>query len=204
MGNTQQTLSRDRPVEEYRNLLASHQEEYERLARMIDSTLFLARSEQPRASVQRAHVDLEALVEQLCGYFEGMADERDMQVINRTRGVLLADPDLLRRALANLIANALRYGASASAVTVASGHHGGITEISVQNTGAPIAPVHLPHLFERFYRCDPSRHQPGDSGGLGLAIVKSIMQLHGGAVDVTSTQARTRFSLHFPGQQTDA
>ncbi|SEJ87097.1 two-component system, OmpR family, heavy metal sensor histidine kinase CusS [Pseudomonas linyingensis] len=57
---------------------------------------------------------------------------------------------------------------------------------------------HLPHLFERFYRCDPSRALPGDTGGLGLAIVRSIMQLHGGSVRVESGEQGTRFILVFP------
>lgn len=70
--------------------------------------------------------------------------------------------------------------------------------IAVENSGEPIAAEHLPRLFDRFYRCDPSRAQPGDSGGLGLAIVRSIMQLHGGEVRVTSDAAITCFSLCFP------
>ena len=72
------------------------------------------------------------------------------------------------------------------------------TEISVTNQGAPIAPEHLPRLFDRFYRCDPARAQPGDSGGLGLAIVRSIMQMHGGSVRVDSGASGTRFVLVFP------
>ena len=73
----------------------------------------------------------------------------------------------------------------------------GVT-LSVHNLGEPIGAQHLPHLFERFYRCDPSRHQPGDSGGLGLAIVRSIMQAHGGQVSVSSDSDGTLFRLHFP------
>ncbi len=81
---------------------------------------------------------------------------------------------------------------------IASQRHGGYVDISVTNQGAPIAAEHLPRLFDRFYRCDPSRAEPGDSGGLGLAIVRSIMQLHGGAVRVESSAAGTCFTLRFP------
>lgn len=66
------------------------------------------------------------------------------------------------------------------------------------NQGPPIAPEHLPRLFDRFYRCDPSRAEPGDSGGLGLAIVRSIAQLHGGEVEVHSDASATRFTLCLP------
>ncbi|HEY6610865.1 MAG TPA: heavy metal sensor histidine kinase [Pseudomonas sp.] len=198
MGHTQQTLRHPRSVDEYQNLLASNQEEYERLARMIDSMLFLARTEQPQASVNRETVDLHGLVEQLCEYFEGMAEERELQLVNRTDGTLQADQGLLRRGLANLLANALRHAAPGSPVSIASQLRDGRLEVSVHNLGEPIAAEHLPRLFERFYRCDPSRAQPGDSGGLGLAIVRSIMQLHGGSVRVESGEQGTRFILDFP------
>lgn len=101
-------------------------------------------------------------------------------------------------ALANLTANALRYGAPDSAVTIDSAPREGGVELGVHNAGPAFAPEHLQHLFERFYRCDPSRHAAGDSGGLGLAIVQSIMQLHGGTASVASADRGTRFSLRFP------
>ncbi|HEY8332059.1 MAG TPA: heavy metal sensor histidine kinase, partial [Pseudomonas sp.] len=198
MGHTQQTLRHPRSVEDYQNLLASNQEEYERLARMIDSMLFLARTEQPQASVKREAVDLRGLVEQLCEYFEGMAEERELQLVNRAEGTLRADQGLLRRALANLLANALRHATPGSPVSIASQLCDGRLEVGVHNLGEPIGAEHLPRLFERFYRCDPSRAQPGDSGGLGLAIVRSIMQLHGGSVRVESGEQGTRFILVFP------
>ncbi len=201
MCHTQQTLSQPRSVEEYQNLLASNQEEYERLARMIDNMLFLARSEQPDASVRRERINLHQLAEQLCEYFEGMAEEREVQLLNQAQGVLEADSGLLRRALANLLANALRYGMPGCPVSIRSEERDGVTEISVLNAGEPIAEEHLPRLFERFYRCDPSRTQSGDSGGLGLAIVRSIMQLHGGSVRAESDRSGTRFVLVFPRKE---
>jgi two-component system heavy metal sensor histidine kinase CusS len=197
MGHTQQTLRRSRSIEDYQNLLVSNQEEYERLARMIDSMLFLARTEQPNARVKFEQINLHDLIEQLCEYFEGVAQERDVQLINQAQGQLLGDPALIRRALANLLANALRYGNPASAVTVTSEISKDKFEITVRNQCEPIAAEHLPRLFERFYRCDPSRNQPDDSGGLGLAIVRSIMQLHGGSVSVDSNDAGTSFHLEF-------
>lgn len=198
MGQTQQALRQPRTTEAYEDLLASCLEEYERLARMIDSMLFLARSEQPRASVNLERVELTSLVDQLCEYFEGMAEERELRLCNQTSGCLQADALLLRRALANLLANALRHATPATTVRIESRQAGDLLEIAVYNEGTPIDPVHLPQLFERFYRCDPSRAQQGDTGGLGLAIVRSIMQLHGGRVQVASDAAGTRFTLIFP------
>jgi len=198
MGQTELALRKTRSADDYQTLLVSNVEEYERLARMIDNMLFLARAEQPDAAVQREAIDLHALVAQLCDYFEGMAEERGITLVNRANGTLHADPQLLRRALANLIANALRYGAADSPVQIDCSAQGEILEISVRNQGAPIAPEHLPRLFDRFYRCDPSRAQPGDSGGLGLAIVRSILQMHGGTVRAESAARETRFVLVFP------
>lgn len=198
MGQTQQTLDRSRSTEEYQNLLASNQEEYERLARMIDSMLFLARTEQPGSSIRRESIDLQSLVAQLCEYFEGMGQERGIELLNMASGRLDADPQLLRRALANLVANALRYAACDTPVTISTRSTVDGLEITVHNLGDAIAAEHLPHLFERFYRCDPSRNQPDDSGGLGLAIVRSIMQAHGGKVWVTSDHSGTLFGLRFP------
>ena len=198
MGQTQHALRRDRSVEDYQNLLVSNQEEYERLARMIDSMLFLARTEQAHIAIQPEPLDLQVLGEQLADYFEGLAQDRDMQVINAAKGDLVADPILVRRAMANLLANALRYGTSGTAVTIAAEAREDTLILSVHNQGEPIAAEHLPRLFERFYRADSSRHQPDDSGGLGLAIVQSIMQLHGGEVSVDSSTNGTTFCLAFP------
>lgn len=200
MGQTQLALQKTRTTEDYQALLASSQEEYERLARMIDNMLFLARAERPDAVLHREPIALHEAVAQLCDYFEGMAEERDMVLVNEAEGTLAADPQLLRRALANLLANALRYGSADSPVRIASQRHSGRVDISVSNQGEPIASEHLPRLFDHFYRCDPSRAQPGDSGGLGLAIVRSIMQLHGGAVRVNSSSAGTCSTLNFPVQ----
>ena len=207
MGQTELALRKPRSTDDYQALLASNLEEYERLARMIDNMLFLARAERPDAVLHREPIDLHALVAQLCDYFEGMAEERGITLVNAAHGTLHAEPQLLRRALANLVANALRYGAADSPVQIECTLHyqgqgqvqdGDAMEISVSNQGPPIAQEHLPRLFDRFYRCDPSRAQPGDSGGLGLPIVRSILQLHGGAVRVHSDAQGTRFVLGFP------
>lgn len=197
MGQTQQLLGRSRSDEEYQNVLASNLEEYERLARMIDSMLFLARCEQPKATLKREPVDLHSLVEQLCEYFEGMAEDRGIWLVNQSHEQLEAEPELLRRALANLIVNALRYGAANSPVTISTKTTENTLEVSVHNLGDLIDPRHMPHIFERFYRCDASRNQPDDSGGLGLAIVRSIMHAHAGEVSVKSGTTGTTFRLIF-------
>ncbi|WP_344763814.1 heavy metal sensor histidine kinase [Actimicrobium antarcticum] len=200
MGQTELALRKPRSSDEYQALLASNVEEYERLARMVDNMLFLARAEKPDVVLHREAILLHEAVAQLCDYFEGMAEECGMTLVNEGAGSLAGDPQLLRRALANLIANALRYGSAGGAVRISSKVLDGVTELSVCNQGEPIAPEHLPHLFDRFYRCNPARSQPGDSGGLGLAIVRSIVQMHGGSVRVESNAVQTCFTLCLPSR----
>ncbi|MGO4998119.1 heavy metal sensor histidine kinase [Oceanisphaera sp. W20_SRM_FM3] len=220
MGQTEHTLRKERPLSEYEVLLGSHQEEYERLSRMVDSMLFLARTEQPQASIQQTWVDLNELIEQLCEYFEGMAEEADMALLNEVglfnKGAeakrtltservlepvkVWADEDLLRRALANLLSNALRYGAKGQPIRISCAQQNQQLVIQVSNQGIVIEPSQLALLFERFYRCDPSRANRGQTGGLGLSIVRSIMQLHQGEVRVESDAQSTRFMLAFPSE----
>ena len=106
---------------------------------------------------------------------------------------------MLRRAIINLLDNALRHAPAGSTVQLAvSRGQPGHTAISVVNGGPGIAPEALPHLFARFYRGDPSRRDSAKSTGLGLAIVDTIMRLHGGSVSVRSVDGQTTFELDFP------
>ncbi|WP_373188254.1 heavy metal sensor histidine kinase [Halopseudomonas sp.] len=198
IGQTQQTLSRPRSAEQYEQLFESNLEEFERLARMVDSLLFLARCVQPSQNLKLSSTNLHAVTERLCEYFEGMAEDQKLTLTNLCSGHLVVEPEMLTRALANLIANALRYTEPGSTITIASREEATHTRISVHNPGPGIAAEHLPRLFERFYRADPSRSQPGDSGGLGLSIVEAIMRLHGGTVSITNIASGVSFELNFP------
>lgn len=198
MIQNQLALSQSPTLTGYEQLLESQQEEYERLSRMIDNMLFLARAEKQDTVLHYEQVDLYTLSQQLAEYFEGMAQERGMHITIQATGVLQADTLLLRRCVANLLANAIRYGEPHSVVLLRTSTGGLGADVVVSNQGPPIDSHHLPKLFDRFYRCDASRSRPDDSGGLGLAIVKSIMQMHGGEVWVSSTPSNTEFTLHFP------
>ena len=199
MVQNQLALSESRTFEDYEQLLDSQQEEYERLARMIDNMLFLARAEKQDSTLHLESVDLEKLSRQLAEYFEGMAQERGMCIEAIAHGHLLADNSLIRRALANLLANAIRYGEENTVITLSCNTQAAQwLDIEVVNQGVPIGEEHLPRIFDRFYRCDASRSHPDDSGGLGLAIVRSIMHMHGGEVIINNSSAGTQFTLRFP------
>ncbi len=192
-----QALNHPRSTAEYQELLASNMEEFERLKRMAENLMFLARAEQAERALDLQTLDLHSLGSELCDYFEALADDRRLRLENQLHGELLADQQLLQRALGNLLANAVRHADEGTPISLRRRDEAGVCWLQVHNHGPVIAPEHLGKLFDRFYRVDPSRAQPGDSGGLGLAIVQSIMQLHGGRVRVSSDAAGTVFELGF-------
>jgi len=192
-----QALSQARSVAEYQEVLASNVEEFERLNRMVANLLFLARADHGDCPLALQPIDLPTLGEELCEYFEALAQDRGLELHNGLQGTLVADCVLLQRAIANLLANAVKHAAPDTRVELSNAVIQGATVISVKNLGAVLPPQHLARVFERFYRADETRTDPGNSGGLGLAIVKSIMDLHGGRAQVSSEAGATVFSLRF-------
>ena len=198
MGQTEVALSRPRPAEHYARLLGSNFEELGRLSKMIENMLFLARAEQAGHAIGRVWLDIGDEFATLNDYFEGPAQERDLRLAFSGAGRIYADPQLLRRALANLLANAIQYADAGSTVTISAEHQAGHTTLSVSNLGADIGEEHLARLFERFYRADASRTTANQASGLGLAIVRGIMTLHQGGWRATSAAGQTCFQLTFP------
>jgi len=199
LGKTQVTLSKARSADEYRWVLESNAEELERLGRLVDDMLFLAEADHAQAAVRWETVDLKQEATHLVDYFELAAEEQQVTVRVDGTGVIQADRVMIRRAISNLVSNAIRHAARGGSVTVriAETSKAGIT-VSVSNTGECISPEHLPHLFERFYRADPGRPRTEGGTGLGLAIVKSIMTLHGGnATAESEPDGMTSFHLVF-------
>ena len=192
-----QALNHSRSTAEYQELLASNMEEFERLKRMAENLMFLARAEQAERALDLRTLDLADIGSELCDYFEALADDRGIHLRNMFSGQLCADQQLLQRALGNLLANAVRHADVGSVISLRQRDEPGLCWLQVNNYGPAIAPEHLDKLFDRFYRVDPARAEPGDSGGLGLAIVQSIMQLHGGQVRVSSDATGTVFELGF-------
>lgn len=200
LGQTEVGLSQRRDMAYYQRLLGSNFEELQRLSKMIDNMLFLARAEHADHAIERKLLPLDDEFERMAEYFEGPADERGIRLTFQGTGTVYADPLLLRRALANLLANAVRYAeADSEVLTVAEQGPDGTT-LYVENRGPTIAPAQLERLFDRFYRADPSRHRSSESSGLGLSIVRSIMSLHRGTWRATSEGGVTRFTLLFPAR----
>ncbi|MHC8285995.1 heavy metal sensor histidine kinase [Pseudomonas sp. XS1P51] len=203
LGETQVALQQNRSIEAYQQLLASNVEELERLARMLDNMLFLARTDPASALSQRQELDAADEMERMADYFEGPAADVGISINAQGSGVIWAEPMLLRRALANLCANAIKYGAPHSELFIRATPSAEGIRLIVRNHGQTIPAEHLPRLFERFYRVDESRERSAHSNGLGLSIVATIMQLHNGAYSVSSSEGVTCFELFFPARGVD-
>ncbi|HCU65899.1 MAG TPA: two-component sensor histidine kinase [Rheinheimera sp.] len=196
---TQVTLGKERSLEEYRELLYSNLEEQERLAKMVSDMLWLAKTDHGLLKLHRQTVLLQPLINQLFEFFELLADEKQVRLSYTGPELQLsADKVMLQRALSNLLSNAIRHADAGSTVKVAVSLQPQHCCIQVSNSGTTIAPQHLPLLFDRFYRVDPSRQRHSEGAGLGLAMVKSIVELHGGQVAVSSEQGLTCFNLTWP------
>lgn len=198
LGQTEVGLSQSRDPAYYQRLLGSNFEELQRLSKMIDNMLFLARAEHADHAIDRHWLSVADEFERIADYFEGLADERGVRIERDGGGEVMADAQLLRRAMANLLANAVRHADEGSVIRLIAEQRAGETWLHVENRGATIEPAHRERLFDRFYRADASRQRSSESSGLGLSIVRSIMQLHGGAWRVTSESGVTRFTLVFP------
>ncbi|MDR5757138.1 heavy metal sensor histidine kinase [Caballeronia sp. LZ035] len=200
-GATEVALARPRSADDYQALLASNLEECDRLSRMIENVLFLARAEHPQFAKNMRVFDVRDELQRIADYFEGLADDAGVRIVVTGAGHVRADVELFRRAVSNLLANAVRHTPRDGVITLSVHADSVFVRACVENEGSPIDASLLERIFDRFYRVDPSRMAsdatPG-SAGLGLAIVRSIMELHGGRVHAESDAHSTRFILSFP------
>ena len=198
-GEAEIALSRSRTADEYRRVVESSIEEYERLSHMISDILFLARPEQ---GIEKQTIDARTEIETLAEYFLNVAEEQHITVTIQGQGTLFADPRLFQRALGNIISNALHYTPDNGSITIIiSPQPDDSLTIAVQDSGTGISPEDLPRVFDRFYRSASARQRYNQGCGLGLAIVLSIMKLHDGTVTLTSEPGQgTRAILWFPNK----
>jgi two-component system heavy metal sensor histidine kinase CusS len=200
-GEVEVVLSKARSPEEYRDVLSSNLEECSRLAHLIDRMLFLARAENPETQLKREACDVGRELATVCEFYGVAALEGEVNLTVVATQHVEADLDrsLFQRAVGNLVANALTHTPAGGTVTLSAHDDSSAITVEVADTGAGIRAADLPHVFDRFFRADPTRSSRNGSVGLGLAIVKSIMDMHGGSVAVTSEVGRgTCVKLTFP------
>lgn len=200
MSQTQVALLNVRSLEAYREVLYSNLEEYDRMAQMIGDMLFLAQHDKNLISTNLVTLDMANEVRALFDYFEALAELHDITLHVEGEATLQGDRQMLRRALSNLLANAIRYTPDGESIYIrlAVSPDQQFFEITVENSGPEIQPEMLPKIFDRFYRADKSRTRTGDGAGLGLAIVKSIIEAHGGCTTARSHKGKTYFLVKLP------
>lgn len=199
LGRTQVALSQTRTTEQLVDVLEGNVEELQRLSRLISDMLFLAQSERATAALKLTRFDLRAEAVKVAEYLELLAQERDVSVAVEGAGAVVADQGLVRRAITNLVSNAVRHSRSGTQIRILIEMDVSRIRLAVSNQGEPIAAEHLGRLFDRFYRVDTSRDRDAGGTGLGLAIVKAIVRLHGGTAEASSSsEGETRFTLSFP------
>jgi len=200
LGEAQVALTRDRAAAEYRETIESSVAECERLSRIVDNLLFVARVDAAREPIARKQFDARAAVEKIAAFYQTVAEDRHVTISCSGDEQICADPDLFERAVGNLLDNALRFTAEHGSIHIALSKQNSALEVAVSDTGSGIAPEHLPRVFDRFYRAESSRGS--DGAGLGLALVKSIVDLHGGSATIESEIGRgTIVKLTFPPPQ---
>jgi len=199
MTQTQVALSRARSIEAYREVLYSNMEEFERMSRMISDMLFLAQSDTGLQPAEPVPVDLAAEVGSLFEFYDAWAEEYGVDLVLKGSAVVMGAPLMLRRALSNLISNAIRHTPRGGQVEVSvDAAAKGLCSVAISNTGTSIPADRLSRIFDRFYHVRSTHHDRDAGTGLGLAIVKSIVEAHKGRIDVTSEGGVTTFSLFLP------
>jgi two-component system, OmpR family, heavy metal sensor histidine kinase CusS len=200
LGRTQVALSKPRSMEELRDALAGNVGELDRLSQLIADMLFIARADVSDEPLQKEPVDLLEEARRVAEFFSLAADEKGVQIVVGAGSLpVSADMMLVRRAVTNLVSNAIRHAPPRSVVRLEGTTDGSRRVLAVTNDGLGIPPEHQARIFDRFYRADFARTRDDGGSGLGLAIVKSIMGSHSGEVRVlSSAEGPTRFELMFP------
>ncbi|MDZ4125546.1 MAG: heavy metal sensor histidine kinase, partial [Hydrogenophaga sp.] len=202
---TQVSLAQRRDAAAYQDILASNAEEFQRLARMVSDMLFLAKTEHGIELPHREAISLDREVLALFDFYDAVADEKHIRLVITGQAQITGDRLMVRRAISNLLSNALRHSPADAEVLVVIEERTGEATLCITNSGLTIPPEVLPRLFDRFFRVDKSRSHPESDGtGLGLSITQAIMAAHGGSVSVSSSKGNTSFCLSFQHVQPDA
>ncbi|KAA0948096.1 MULTISPECIES: heavy metal sensor histidine kinase [unclassified Pseudomonas] len=197
--HTQVILTQPRLLEDYREALHSNLEELQWMAQLVNDMLYLAKADHGLLAPKREPLALGDEVDALLEFFAPLAEDTQISLLRDGTASTAGDRSMLRRALSNLLDNALRFTPQGGEVRVRMNEAAQGVTLSVENTGQGIPQTLLPRLFDRFYRADPARHEgSSEHAGLGLAITQSIVQAHGGQIRCESGTGWTRFVIELP------
>ncbi|MFJ2538518.1 heavy metal sensor histidine kinase [Pseudomonas sp. NPDC087614] len=197
--HTQVTLTRPRPIEDYREALHSNLEELQWMAQLVNDMLYLAKADHGLLMPKRQPLELAEEADALLEFFAPLAEDAGVQLSREGNARIEGDRSMLRRALSNLLDNALRFTPAQGHVRLTILDKTNVVRVSVENSGEGVSAELLPRLFDRFYRADPARQEgSSEHAGLGLAITQSIVRAHGGQIHCESDQGWTRFVIELP------
>jgi heavy metal sensor kinase len=200
-GEAEVALLQARSVDDYKRVLASQLEEFDKLSHMINQLLVLASAEAGEIQWTNQSVDLSSLAVSLVEQLEPVANAKKIRLEAKTQSNVnvQGDPSWLERLILNLLDNAIKFTPEGGEVTLTTGVEGSDAVLHVQDSGIGIDANALPHIFERFYRAEPSRSKQVEGVGLGLALVKWIVEQHHGRIQAESrTGQGSRFTVRLP------
>nr|WP_283939177.1 heavy metal sensor histidine kinase [Pseudomonas sp. T1.Ur] len=197
--HTQVTLTRERSLEDYREALHGNLEELQWMAQLVNDMLYLAKADHGLLALHREPLQLAEEVDMLLDFFAPLAEDANIRLGRDGESLIEGDRNMLRRALSNLLDNALRFTPRGGEVRVRIVDVGQGVSVCVENSGEGVPADLLPRLFDRFYRADPARQEgSSEHAGLGLAITRSIIRAHGGDIRCESVGGWTRFVIELP------
>ncbi|MBI2857958.1 MAG: HAMP domain-containing protein [Chloroflexi bacterium] len=194
-------LEKERTTGEYRKSLELVVQETEYMSSIIGKLLFLARSDAGKEPLSIEPVNLKGMLQEMGADVQALAREKDLQ-LNMEQlqdATIRGDRVKLRQLFLNILQNAVRYTPAGGRITASLARKDKTAVVSISDTGIGIAPEHLPHIFERFYRVDKARSRAEGGAGLGLAIARQIAEAHGGKIEVESQAGRgSTFRVSLP------
>lgn len=202
-GETEVTLRWAKTPEEFRDMLKSNMEEIDRMERIIESLLTLAKSEVGELTLEMKSLSLSDLVQDLYLQSRILSEAKNIDVemiLNVEKEIRIRGDELrLRQMFLNLISNGIKYTSENGRLQIALAQESDYARVDIIDTGIGIAAEHLPHIFDRFYRVDKARNRMDGGTGLGLSIVKWIVEAHGGSITVSSQPEKgSSFSVRLP------
>ncbi len=202
-GETEVTLRWAKTPDEFRDMLRSNMEEIDRMERIIESLLTLAKSEVGELSLEMKELSLSDLVQELYLQSRILCEPKNIDaqlILDVDEEIRIRGDELrLRQMLLNLISNGIKYTSDEGLLNIVLAMEGDFARIDIVDSGIGIQAEHLPHIFDRFYRVDKARNRMDGGTGLGLSIVKWIAEAHGGSISVTSeVEVGSSFSVRLP------
>ena len=199
-GIAEVSLTTGSSLKEYENMAGNTIEECDRLLDMINTMLIISKTEAGLGQFESKELDISQVVQDACELFLPMAETESLSLVcDAPRGLLInGDIRMIQRMISNLLDNAVKYTPAGGNINIAAqsdGRHS--VQITIKDTGIGISNVDMPHIFERFFRCDPSRSRTGT--GLGLSLARAIARAHGGDITVTSVPHKgSTFTIVLP------